>query len=127
VLSIVYTIKNISGVFILLQLLLVILAFELTNSGNRYADYWENVTPKAKIEFLNKWLDQIKQADSMGEISVTINVPENDTLNGWHHFPLIYTGRCFAITLYRHNIISREMTIIMCPYKIQNSTQYDSN
>jgi hypothetical protein len=123
VLSLVYTIKNILKLFILLPLLLIILSFELTNSGNRYADYWENVTPKAKIELLNKWLDQIKQADSRGEISVVIDVPENDTLNGWHEFPLPYSGRSFEITLYRHNIISKEMTIIMNPYKMQNSPQ----
>jgi hypothetical protein len=121
VISIVYTIKNIPFLFIYFPLLLIVLAVEITNSGNRYADYWENVTPKAKIELLNMWLDQIKEADSKGEINVTINVPESDTLNGWHHFPLSYSGECFASTLYRHNITSKKMNVIMNPYKMQDS------
>jgi hypothetical protein len=121
VLSIVYTVKNIPGLFICVPLLLIVLSVEVTNSGNRYADYWENVTPKAKIALLNRWLDQIRQADSNGEINVTLNVPENDTLNGWHHFPLSYTGGSFASTLYRHNITSKKMNIIMKPYKMQDS------
>jgi hypothetical protein len=120
VLSMVYTIKSVSGLFVYLPLLLIILFVEINNSWNRYADYWENVTPKAKIELLNKWLDQIRQADSKGEISVTINVPENDTLNGWHHFPLSYTGAWFGSTLYSHNITSKEMKVIMNPYKMQD-------
>jgi hypothetical protein len=121
VLSIVYTIKNIHWLFICFPLLLIVLFVEITNSENRYADYWENVTPKAKIELLTTWLDQIRQADSKGEINVTINVPENDTLDGWHHFPLSYSGTSFASTLYSHNITSKKMDIIMNPYKMQDS------
>jgi hypothetical protein len=47
-----------------------------------------------------------------------IDVPKHATLNGWHEIPMSYHGEVLAQTLYRHNITSKQMNVIVHPYDL---------
>jgi hypothetical protein len=114
----VYLILTMPRLLVFLPLVFVILFHETANFNNRYADYWEDVPSLKKIELLDEWIAKIQKADKDGLTDCEIDVPKHATLNGWHEIPLSYHGEVFARALYRHNITSKEMNVIVRPYDL---------
>jgi hypothetical protein len=114
----VYLILTMPRLLVFLPLVFVILFHETANFNNRYAGYWEDVPSQQKIELLDEWIAKIQKADMDGLTDCEIDIPKHTTLNGWHEIPLSYHGEVFARALYRHNITSKKMNVIVRPYDL---------
>ena len=85
------------------------------NDQNTYEQFYYGygISTAKKIELINGWIKEIKEADRTGAESVTLRIPES-SIPIW---PIIEdeTGIYMSQTLRAHNIITRKFEIILQP------------